>query len=114
LNFKNILKSDIFDKIPEKYDLIVANPPYVPTSDTLKAPYEDRKAITAGKDGLKLIKPFLTQLKDHLNSNGICIMEFHPNQVSKLKTMLLKHGFTNFEFCIDQYQRSRYVIIKNL
>jgi HemK-like putative methylase len=113
-NYKKVLKSDIFDKIPVKYDLILANPPYVPTSDTLKAPFEDRKAITAGKDGLKLIKPFIAQLKSHLNSNGICIMEYHPNQTSKLKTMLLKHGFNNFEFCKDQYQRFRYVIIKHL
>ncbi len=111
-NFKKILKSDIFDKISGKYDLILANPPYVPTSDTLKAPFEDRKTITAGKDGLKLIKPFLSQLKAHLNQNGICIMEFHPGQTSKLKTMLLKHGFTNFEFCLDQYNRMRYIIIR--
>jgi HemK-like putative methylase len=111
-NFKKVIKSDIFDKIPGKYDLILANPPYVPASDAIQAPFEDRKAILAGKDGLKLLKPFLAQLKAHLNSNGICIIEHHPDQVKVLKTMLLKHGFNNFEFRKDQYQRSRYAIIQ--
>jgi len=110
-NYKKVIKSDIFAKIPGKYDLILANPPYVPTSDTLKAPFEDRKAITAGKDGLKFLKPFLAQLKEHLNSKGICIIEHHPNQVKELKTILLKHGFNNFEFRKDQYLRFRYLII---
>jgi len=38
-------------------------------------------------------------------------MEFHPNQVKNIKTMLVKHGLKNFTFYRDQYNRYRYVII---
>lgn len=110
-NYKKVIKSDIFNKIKGKYDLIIANPPYVPQSDTIKAPFEPPKAIIANKDGLSIIKPFLSQIKGFLNKNGICIMEFHPNQVKNIKTMLVKHGLKNFTFYRDQYNRYRYVII---
>ena len=110
-NYHKIIQSNIFDKIKGKYDLIVANPPYVPLSDTVKAPFESSNAIFAGKDGLKLIQPFIQQIKKFLSKNSMFIMEFHPDQVNKLKTMLEKHGFKNFEFFKDQYQRFRYVVI---
>lgn len=113
-NYKKIIKSDIFSKIMGKYDLIIANPPYVPTSDAIKVPFEALKAITAGKDGLDVIKPFITEIRGFLSKNGLLIMEYHPKQLNKIKTMLIKHGFENFEFHQDQYKRSRYVIIKNL
>lgn len=110
-NYQKILQSNIFDKITEKYDLIIANPPYVPLSDTVEAPFEPSKAILAGKDGLKLIQPFIEQIRQFLSKNSMFIMEFHPDQVNKLKIILKKHDFKNFEFFKDQYQRFRYVII---
>jgi HemK-like putative methylase len=113
-NYKKIIKSDVFSKITGKYDLIIANPPYAPASDAIKAPFEPLKAITAGKDGLNVIRPFIAKISMFLSKNGLLIMEYHPNQINKIKTMLIKHGFKNFEFYQDQYKRSRYVLIKNL
>ncbi len=113
-NFKKVIKSDIFTKISSKYDLILANPPYVPHSDAIKAPSEPLKAIKAGKDGLDIIKPFLSQINQFLSKNGILIMEFHPNQVKILKTLLKEQGFNKFDFFKDQYNRYRYVIVYKL
>ena len=110
-NYKKVLLSDIFSNIAVKYDLILANPPYVPLSDTIKAPFEPLKAIKAGKDGLAIIKTFIAQSKNFLNPGGVFIMEYHSSQITKLKTMLKKHGFNNFEFHKDQYNRHRYVIV---
>ncbi|MDD4784816.1 MAG: HemK family protein methyltransferase [Candidatus Paceibacterota bacterium] len=104
-NYQKILKSDIFSKINRKYDLILANPPYVPQSDAIKAPFEPQKTIIAGKDGLSIIRPFISQIKRFLNKNGVFIMEFHPNQVKSIKAMLIKHSFKDFEFYKDQYKR---------
>ena len=110
-NYKKIIKSDIFSKIKGKYDVILANPPYVPYSDVVKAPYEPQKAIIAGKDGLRIIQPFISKIKQFLNKHGILIMEFHPDRVKEIKTMLKKHDLNNFEFYKDQYNRNRYMII---
>ncbi len=109
-NYKKIIKSDIFSKISSKYDLIIANPPYVPHSDAIKAPFEPLKAIKAGKYGLDIIKPFLSQVSSFLSKNGLFVMEFHPDQVKAIKTILIEHGFENFQFYRDQYGRYRYVI----
>jgi len=113
-NYKKIIKSDIFAKISSQYDLIIANPPYVPQSDAIKAPFEPLKAIKAGKDGLKIIRPFLSQISSFLSKNGLFIMEFHPSQVKILKTLLKEQGFNKFDFYKDQYNRYRYVIVYKL
>ncbi len=91
----------------------MANPPYVPALDAIKAPFEPLKAIKAGKYGLSIIEPFIAQINGFLNPNGIFVMEYDPSQTNKIKTMLKKHGFNNFEFCKDQYNRHRYVIVTN-
>lgn len=113
-NFKKVTISDIFSNISGKYDLILANPPYVPLSNTIKAPFEPPKAIVAGKYGLDIIEPFIAQIKSFLNKGGLFAIEHHPNQVPKIKTMLKKHGFKDFEFFQDQYNRPRYVVVKYL
>ncbi|MDD3808525.1 MAG: methyltransferase [Candidatus Pacebacteria bacterium] len=110
-NYRKIVKSDIFSKIVHKYDVIVANPPYVPQSEALQAPLEPVKAIKAGKYGLDILEPFIAEIREYLNNNGIFVLEFHPNQVKKLKTILKEYGFNKFDFYKDQYNRYRYVIV---
>lgn len=110
-NYRKLIISDIFSKINDKYDLILANPPYVPVSEAIKAPFEPLKAIKAGKDGLSVIRPFLRQIEGFLNNNSMFIMEFHPGQQKEIKTTLIKHGFKNFKISKDQYRRYRYVVV---
>lgn len=62
------IKSDLFEKIKEKFDLIIFNPPYLPE---LKG--EDKrlsKLISSGRKGSELIKRFLKRAKDHLTDKG--------------------------------------------
>jgi methylase of polypeptide subunit release factors len=63
---------------------------------------------------MNVIRPFIAKISMFLSKNGILIMEYHPKQSNKIKTILVKYGFKYFEFYQDQYKRSRYVIIKNL
>jgi release factor glutamine methyltransferase len=110
-NYRKVIKSDIFSKISHEYDVIVANPPYVPQSEAIQAPLEPLKAIKAGKYGLDIIKPFIEEIREYLNTNGIFVLEFHPNQSKILKTILKEYGFKKFDFYKDQYNRYRYVIV---
>lgn len=64
----NCLPSDLFNNVKEKYDLIIFNPPYLPTDK--KEPKSSRLATTGGKLGSEIINKFLKQAKNHLNPKG--------------------------------------------
>jgi len=58
-----IVKSDLFSNIDGKFDIIVFNPPYLPTRN------EDI-AWDGGKEGIDVIVPFLENAKTYLNREG--------------------------------------------
>jgi HemK-like putative methylase len=113
-----IIQSDIFSKIHDKYDFILANPPYVALDrikevdpDVLKK--EPHIALFAGNDGMILIERFLQDAKKHLNPNGIIFLEFDPLQKEKIKQILEKKKF-QYQFKLDQFKKTRFVIAKNV
>lgn len=72
--------SDVFGGVAElKYDLIVTNPPYVPTAEweALSPEFhaEPRKALDAGKDGMDIVARILREAPDHLTENGLLVCE---------------------------------------
>src|SRR5574344_63902 len=75
------IKSDLFNNLPEgdKYDVIVANPPYVDSYDLATMPDEFRcepdLALGSGDDGLDCAKRILAKAPEYLNEDGILIME---------------------------------------
>jgi release factor glutamine methyltransferase len=129
-----IIKSDLFNNIKNKYDFILANPPYIPTKNKKKVQksvlkYEPKKALFGGADGMFYINKFLKQAKKYLNPGGIIYMEFDGSagspQVSPQKGAIekllrtLRRGsgrfcgteYSNFEFKKDQYGKYRWVVI---
>ncbi len=64
----NCFVSDLFSKVKGKFDLIIFNPPYLPEDES--EPKDSRLITTGGKFGSELINDFLSQAKNHLNSNG--------------------------------------------
>jgi len=64
-------KGDLFEPLPgEKYDLILFNTPYLPTSEEERVDDELDAAWDGGEDGRKVINRFLDDLKDHLKPGG--------------------------------------------
>ncbi len=75
-----LFHSDVFDAVPAaKYDIILSNPPYVPTRELRSLPEEFKNepqmALDGGKDGLVIIRKLLTQAKDRLQPHGIVVLE---------------------------------------
>ena len=71
--------------IAQKYDLIVSNPPYIPTVEkhlmsleVLK--YEPKRALFAETDGLEFYHYYADRLATCLNENGRLILEVGCNQ----------------------------------
>ncbi len=75
------IKSDLFNALPkgDKYDLIVANPPYVDKDDLENMPEEYRcepdRALGSGNDGLDCARRILSDAAAFLNDDGILVME---------------------------------------
>ena len=76
----NLIKSDIYENIkPKRYQLIVANPPYVNNNSMKYLPeeylHEPQNALAGGKDGMDLVRKIVNEAKNHLTDNGILVVE---------------------------------------
>ena len=93
----NFIRSDMFEKIEESYDIIVSNPPYIATEDIDDLDeevrdYDPMLALDGGAMGLKFYNIIHNHLRKHLNPNGICILEIGDDQ-----KMLVTSLFNDFE-----------------
>lgn len=74
------VRSDLFAGLHgERYDLIVSNPPYVTDAEYAALPgeyaHEPKLGLTAGEDGLDIALRILRDAPDHLNQDGLLIVE---------------------------------------
>ena len=81
-----------------RYDLIVSNPPYIPTKDLKNldkdiANYEPRVALNGGLDGLDLIKKVIYKSKHLIKKSGILAIEIGNDQYKKTSSFLKLCGF---------------------
>jgi len=89
-----------------KFDLILANPPYVAGSDAHLAQgdlrFEPRTALTDGSaDGLASIRAIVGGAAAHLNPGGWLLFEHGHDQADACRALLLKSGFDNPISCMD-------------
>jgi release factor glutamine methyltransferase len=88
-----------------KFDIIVSNPPYIPSDDieSLQAEVkkEPRIALDGGASGLEIIKRIVNESPDFLHCGGILLMEADPNQMEKIKILLENRGYNNIQFYND-------------
>ena len=79
-------QSDLFDGLPTdaRYELIVSNPPYVPTAevDALGAEFrhEPRLALEAGADGMDIVERLLRAAPHYLTDDGLLVCEIGGSQ----------------------------------
>jgi release factor glutamine methyltransferase len=71
-----------------RYDVVIANLPYVPTNDLPRPPepasFEPRGALDGGPDGLSLYRRLLPQLPQHLSDDALLLLEAAPPTVDLL------------------------------
>ena len=84
----------------ERFDLIVANPPYVADGDPHLAndglPFEPRSALTdgvAGGDGLACIRALIDGAPQHLLPGGRLLIEHGYDQAVQVRQLLIAAGF---------------------
>lgn len=118
-----IIRANIFrpyDKngFAEKFDYILANPPYIPEErknklDKSVIDWEPQEALFAKDGGLLVVKRFLSEVKEHLTSDGQVYLEFDISQNLIIQKLLIEGKFSDVVFHKDQYSRWRYVSFKS-
>lgn len=85
----NLMKSDIFESVKGKYDIIFSNPPYISEEEykQLKCEVrkEPKKALVSPEKGLYFYERIIPDSLDHLNENGILVLEIGYNQGVNVK-----------------------------
>lgn len=115
----HILGNDVFKRLKDQYDFILANPPYLAIRRKSQVPksvlkYEPKKALFAGKDGLLYIKKFIPLAIKHLKTNGQLWLEFDSFEKKAIEKLLRVRPFIHYNFQRDQYGKWRYARISRL
>lgn len=81
----NAFKGDWFDAVDREFDVIVANPPYIPAGDRDALPaevrdFENARALFAGEAGLDAIRAILGAAPARLAPGGLMVLEFGAGQ----------------------------------
>lgn len=96
------LKSNLFEKVSEKYDLIVSNPPYIPLSEKATIQKEvtfdpDLALYTKDEKGLEFYEKISKNAKNYLNKNGYLLFEMGLGQSEDIKQTLEQEGYKNIQ-----------------
>ena len=108
------VRSDLFDNITETFDVIMANPPYIPTGEILSLmpevrDFEPENALDGGADGLDFYRKIVGQVKDYLNPGGYVYMEIGYDQGEAGSELMRNAGFTEVEVIKDLARNDRVV-----
>ena len=93
------LVGDMFNAISEDaiYDVIVCNPPYIPTKEIEKLSVEVKKhepiqALDGGEDGLDYYRILADEASAHIKTGGILALEIGHDQADAVMELLEKAG----------------------
>lgn len=86
----------------ERFDLITANPPYIPTAvyqelDAGVRDFEPRLALDGGSDGLDLVRRVIAEATPHLQPGGVLALEGHYDQAAAIEALMHDAKLTQIE-----------------
>lgn len=107
-------RSNIFEGISGKYDMILSNPPYIPRDqmEGLEKKvlfYEPHAALYGGKDGLDFYRTIAAEAGKHLKPGGNLILEIGFDQGETVPGLLKENGFSQIRVLKDYNRLDRVV-----
>jgi release factor glutamine methyltransferase len=114
----NFLQGDAFAAIesPNPFDLIISNPPYIPTDEiqTLQIEvreHDPRQALDGGPDGLVFYRRISAESKPFLKSEGRIMLEFGDGQAEAIREIFEAEKWIVEAIVEDYNQRPRILIV---
>jgi release factor glutamine methyltransferase len=101
-----------------QFDVVIANPPYVPTADIAGLAPEVRLhdptlALDGGDDGLEAYRQLATSLADMLKTRGIAVLECGMGQAGAVSGILSAAGFHSIAVAKDLSGIERCLVAEN-
>lgn len=98
----------------QRFDLVTANPPYIPSGELASLPedvrsFEPHLALDGGQDGLDLVREIAATAQNHLNPDGLLALEIGADQGAAARAVLEQSGFRAVELARDLGGRDRVV-----
>jgi release factor glutamine methyltransferase len=103
---------------PHQFDLIISNPPYIPSAEiaTLEPEvrdYDPRAALDGGADGLVFYRKLAAEAKSFIKLGGIIILEFGDGQADAVQSIFKTQKWIVEAVKEDYSQRARILIAKS-
>ncbi len=100
------LQSDLFASVKGKFEVIVSNPPYIPSAvlDTLMPEvreHEPRLALDGHEDGLYFYRKIISDSREHLTGGGRLFLEIGYDQGEAVKSLMEQKGFKDIVIVKD-------------
>ena len=93
----HLLQSDLWEGVQGAFDLIISNPPYIPSEivDTLTREVlkEPRLALDGGPDGLDVVRPLCSVASDYVTPGGWLALELCKGQAAAVARGLRQIGW---------------------
>lgn len=106
-------RSDLLARVPGRYDLITANPPYLTdgeVEDMKKIGWpEPALALRGGVDGTDLLRRLIRQASRKLRAGGTLLLEAAPAQMNLLEREIAERGFGEIAVIPDLAGRDRVI-----
>lgn len=100
------LESDLYERVEGIFDVIVSNPPYIPTKviDTLMPEvreHEPRLALDGSEDGLLFYRRIIEGSRAHLKGGGMLFFEIGYDQGAAVRDLMEQAGFLEVQITKD-------------
>ena len=111
------IESDLYEGVQDEYDIIVSNPPYIPTSviEELMSEVRDHEpyiALNGCEDGLHFYRRIITSLNRFLRKGGHVFFEIGHDQAQAVSELLVLEGFVDIKIKKDLSGLDRVVAAK--
>ncbi len=100
------IQSDLFEKINGQFEIIVSNPPYIPSAaiNGLMPEVRDHEphiALDGGEDGLFFYREITKKAPEYLAGGGMLFFEIGCEQGASVKQIMEENGFREIEIVKD-------------
>lgn len=111
------VESDLFEKLHGTFDVIVSNPPYIPTEQIVGLmeevrEHEPRRALDGREDGLAFYRRILADARRYLNPGGQLLFEIGCDQAEAVSALMERAGYGEIKVIKDLAGLDRVVIGK--
>lgn len=102
----SFVQGDLFEKVEGKFDIIVSNPPYIPsgTIGTLMPEVREHEplgALDGGEDGLSFYRRIVEECGPYLCGGGMLFLEIGYDQAADVRKLMEDAGFLEINVVKD-------------